>query len=57
MKNEKLTFFLDTVNVGNDFYSSRLLENHPVVIKSNKTAITVNGIDIAELLIQYDQND
>jgi FkbM family methyltransferase len=57
IKNEKLKFFIDTVNVANDFWGSSLVENHPDVLRSNKTSITVNGIDIAELLKKYDHND
>ena len=57
IKNEKLTFYLDTVNKGNNYWGSSLLENHPDVISSNKTKTIVNGIDVADLLRKYKEDD
>ena len=57
IKNEKLTFYLDTVNKGHNYWGSSLLENHPDVISSNKTKTIVNGIDVADLLRKYKEDD
>ena len=57
IRNEKLKFFLDTVNPGYNYWGSSLLENHPDVIRSNKTEVIVNGIDVADLLRRYNKKD
>ena len=56
-KNEKLVFYLDTVNFYNNFWGSSLLKNHPDVANSGYKNVTVNGIDIAELLRKYNKED
>jgi FkbM family methyltransferase len=56
-KNEKLTFWLDTVNAKRNYYGSSLLKIHPHVIKSGYKNVSVQGIDISELLKQYNEND
>ena len=53
VKNEKLTFYLDTVNIGYNYWGSSLRDDHPDVIRSNKTKVIVNGIDVADLLRRY----
>ena len=57
IKNEKLKFYLDTVNPSVNYWGSSLLENHPDVIKSNRTQVVVNGIDVADILRRYISND
>ena len=57
IKNEKLKFYLDTVNPGYNYWGSSLLEHHPDVIRSNKTEILVQAIDVADLLKRYEKRD
>ena len=56
-KNEKLVFFLDTINFHGNFWGSSLLNYHPDVVNSGFKNVTVTGIDVADLLRQYDKND
>jgi hypothetical protein len=56
-KNEKLVFYLDTVNKEYDFWGSSLIKDHPDVISSGYKNVTVNGIDISEILKKYNSND
>ena len=56
-KNEKLVFYLDTVNVHGNFWGSSLLKYHRDVVSSGYKNVTVNGIDIAELLRKYTKED
>lgn len=57
IKNEKVEFYLDTVNRENNYWGSSLLKNHPDVISSNLTNIMINGIDISDILAQYTPED
>ena len=56
-KNEKLVFYLDTVNKDQDFWGSSLIEDHPDVVRSGHKNVTVNGIDISDILKQYNSDD
>jgi FkbM family methyltransferase len=56
-KNEKLVFYLDTVNVNVNFWGSSLIKNHPDVVSSGYKNVTVNGIDISEILKKYNSDD
>jgi FkbM family methyltransferase len=56
-KNEKLVFYLDTVNKDYDFWGSSLIKDHPDVISSGYKNVTVNGIDISEILKKYNSDD
>ena len=57
VKNEKLVFYIDTVNINNNFWGSSLLKQHPDVVSSGFKNVTVNGIDIAEILAKYSPDD
>ena len=56
-KNEKLVFYLDTINAGYNYWGSSLIKEHPDVINSGFKNVTVNGIDISELLKKYNADD
>jgi FkbM family methyltransferase len=56
-KNEKLVFYLDTVNKDYDFWGSSLIKDHPDVISSDYKKVTINGIDISEILKKYNSDD
>lgn len=57
IRNEKLTFYLDTVNKVQNYWGSSLEKDHPDVLKSNGKRITINGLDVSELLAKYSSND
>jgi FkbM family methyltransferase len=57
IKNGNLTFYLDKVNVDEDFWGSSIFENHTDVVESNKKSIQVPCVDIGSLLANYDSND
>lgn len=57
IKNEKLTFYLDTVNPRVNYWSSSIVNSHPDIKRSNNTKVTVDAIDISELLSKYNSND
>ena len=57
IRNEKLIFYLDTVNTRYNFWGSSLLKQHPDVVSSGFKNVTVNGIDIAEILAKYSPDD
>ena len=56
-KNEKLVFYLDTVNVNVNYWGSSLFKQHPDVVSSGLKNATVDGIDISELLKKYTHDD
>ena len=56
-KNEKLVFYLDTVNVNVSFWGSSLIKNHPDVVNSGYKNVTVDGIDISDILKKYTSDD
>ena len=56
-KNEKLVFYLDTVNTNYDYWGSSLIKEHPDVVSSGFKNVTVDGIDISELLKKYTHDD
>ena len=57
IRNEKLQFYLDTVNPDKNYWGSSLLKDVPDVNKSNFTNVQVNGIDVSQLLKQYSKDD
>jgi FkbM family methyltransferase len=57
IRNEKLQFYLDTVNPDMNYWGSSLLKDVPDVKKSNFANVQVNGIDVSQLLKQYSKND
>ena len=56
-KNEKLVFYLDTINVQGNYWGSSLLNYHPDVVNSGYKNVTVAGIDIANFLRKYNKDD
>ena len=56
-KNEKLVFYLDTINFHGNFWGSSLLNYHPDVVNSGYKNVTVAGIDIADFLRKYNKDD
>ena len=56
-KNEKLIFYLDTVNVNRGFWGSSLNKHHPDVVSSGYNNVTVNAVDISEILKKYRSDD
>lgn len=57
VKNEKLVFYLDTINVKHNFWGSSLSKLHPDVVNSGYKNVTVQGVDVSELLKKYNSND
>ena len=57
VKNEKLVFYLDTVNSKYSFWGSSLLKQHPDVVSSGFKNVSVNGVDISEILEKYNPED
>jgi FkbM family methyltransferase len=57
IKNEKLTFYLDTVNPDKNYWGSSLIKDVPNAEKSNFTNVQVDGIDVAQLLKRYSPDD
>jgi FkbM family methyltransferase len=55
--NGNITFYLDTVNKGNNFWGSSLDPTHPDVVASNKTKINVPCVDIADVLQKFNKQD
>jgi FkbM family methyltransferase len=55
--NGNISFYLDTVNKGANFWGSSLDSNHPDVVASNREKITVPCVDMADLLEQFSKED
>ena len=52
-----ITFYLDTVNKGRDYWGSSLDKKHWDVAKSNLTSVNVTCLSIASILARYTPND
>jgi FkbM family methyltransferase len=52
-----IEFYLDTINLKNNFYGSSLEFNHPDVIKSGVKKIRVPCKNVATILKKYSQSD
>lgn len=57
IRNEKLTFYLDTVNVQNNYWGASVIKEHPDPGKSKYQNVEVDAVDIAELIKKYSIDD
>ena len=53
----RIDFYIDRVNKEYNFWGSSINENHPDVVRSNKTKINLPCVDIAGLINTYDVDD
>jgi FkbM family methyltransferase len=55
--NGNVTFYLDTVNKKHNFWGSSIDSNHPDVVRSNRTRISVSCVDIADVVEKFTKRD
>lgn len=55
--NGQVKFYLDTVNVGANYWGSSLKDNHNDVIKSKKYSVNVSCVNIVDVFKEFNQED